>query len=36
MLDRARSPVVTWTAVGAIVLALVLGGMLLRRPPHAA
>jgi len=36
VLDRARSAAVTWSAVGAIVLALGLGGALLRRPPHAA
>jgi len=35
-LERAQSPAVTWSAVGGIVLALVLGGVLLRRPPHAA
>jgi hypothetical protein len=36
VLDRARSAAVTWSAVGAIVLALGLGGALLRRPPPAA
>ena len=33
-LDRARSAAVTGSTVAAIVLAVVLGGVLLRRPPH--
>ena len=36
VLDRARSAAVTWGTMAAIGLAVVLGGVLLRRPPHAA
>jgi quinol-cytochrome oxidoreductase complex cytochrome b subunit len=34
VLDRARSAAVTWGTMAAIGLAVVLGGVLLRRPPH--
>ncbi len=35
-LERARSPLVTGSALGVVVLALVLGGIMLRRPATPA